>query len=273
MTDFERVKGYYQYFDEDQRLSNDNSGRLEYEMTMKKLLKNLPASGTILDLGGATGVYAFPLAEMGYRVYLADLSERLIQLAREKKEQRNTHNLISCDIVNAIDLSLYPDDQFDVVLLFGPLYHLLDAKERHQCVSEIRRVLKPDGMVFASFIPYLSGSIAIVDRYFRSPDQVGLENLREVFSSGRFNNNAQWGFQEGYYPTSDEIVELFEGHRFMTIQVSSIRGFAYEKEDQIDSIQDAGMLEEIKRLIEETSELKEIVEMCGHAMYIGRRKP
>lgn len=74
MTDFDRIREYYKNFDEDNRLNNDNSGKLEYEMTMKSLNKYLPKTGVILDLGGATGVYSFPLAQKGYKVYLADLS-------------------------------------------------------------------------------------------------------------------------------------------------------------------------------------------------------
>ena len=42
MTDFDRVREYYKNFDEDNRLINDNSGKLEYEMTMKNLNKYLP---------------------------------------------------------------------------------------------------------------------------------------------------------------------------------------------------------------------------------------
>ena len=272
MTDFDRVKMYYQNFDENGRLCRDNSGRLEYEMTMKKLEKHLPATGKILDLGGATGVYAFPLAEKGYQVYLADLSERLIDIAREKKAQSGTDNLIACDVVNAIDLSIYDNEMFDVVLLFGPLYHLLDDTERAKCIEEVHRVLKKHGMVFASFIPYLSGSIAIVDRYFYAPNQVSIDNLREVFSSGRFNNNALYGFQEGYYPTSDEIIGLFDDHGFSKVNLSSIRSFAYEKEDRMYSIQDTDMFNEMLHLLDETSERKEIIETCGHAMYIGKKR-
>lgn len=271
MTDFERIKGYYQYFNEDGRLSGDSSGRLEYEMAMAKLRKYLPESGCILDLGGATGAYAFPLAEAGYQVWLADLSERLIGLAGEKKERNNAKNLISCDVVNALDLSVYQDAHFDAVLLFGPLYHLLEAGERSRCISEVNRVLKPSGRVFASFIPYLSGSIAIVDRFFFAPDQVGPENLREVFATGRFNNNASYGFQEGYYPTSDEIVDLFKYNGFSMLSLSSIRGFLYEKEERFYQIQDNAMRDEILKLAQETSGKKEIIETCGHAMYIGKK--
>lgn len=271
MTDFQRIRDYYQHFNEDERLQRDASGRLEYEMVMHMLQNHLPAEGTILDLGGATGVYAFPLAQMGYQVHLADLSERLIAIAKGKSEKLKTGKLATCEVVNAVDLSRYADDSFDVVLLFGPLYHLLDSNERNACIREVYRVLKTGGLVFASFIPYLSGSIAIVDRYFFAPDQVGQGNLQEVFSSGRFNNNAHYGFQEGYYPTSDEIVRLFGNSGFSIVELTSIRGFLYEKEDRYYSIQNAAMQQEILRWAVETAKQKEIIETCGHAMYIGRK--
>lgn len=272
MTDFDKIKNYYKVFNEDERLINDNSGRFEYDMTMRKLKKYLPSKGTILDLGGATGVYTFPLADMGYKMYLADLSEDLIKQAKDKIKESNNDNIISCDVVNAIDLSIYDDMQFDVVLLFGPLYHLLDKNEREKCLSEVYRVLKKDGLVFASFIPYLSGSIAIVDRYFRHPEQVNLDNLKEVFNSGRFNNAIDNGFQEGYYPTSDEIERLFKDNHFEKITISSIRGFGYEKEDNLYEIKDKEIFDEIINLIDKTSDTKEVVETCGHAMYIGRKR-
>ena len=70
MTDFEKVKHYYSHFDEKNRLRNDNSGKLEYLMTMQILEKYLPAVNagekvgadagareniSILDLGGGAG--------------------------------------------------------------------------------------------------------------------------------------------------------------------------------------------------------------------------
>lgn len=272
MTDFNRIREYYKNFDEDNRLINDNSGKLEYEMTMKNLKKHLPKIGVILDLGGATGVYTFPLAQDGYIMYLADLSPDLVRKAKEKASKANLNNIISCDVVNAIDLSIYENEQFDAILLFGPLYHLLDENEREQCIKEVNRVLKKGGKVFASFIPYLSGSIAIVDRFFRNPEQVNVENLRATFNSGKFNNLDNNGFQEGYYPTSKEIEELFEENNFEKITTFSIRGFGYGKEDRLYEIQDKEMFEEIISQIEKSSECKEIIETCGHAMYIGKKK-
>lgn len=272
MTDFNKVKEYYKNFNEKDRLINDNSGRLEYEMTIKYLKEYLPKKAKILDLGGAAGVYTFPLSKMGYEMYLADLSDKLIDEAKTIKGTGKYENVKSCDVVNALDLGIYNDNEFDVVLMFGPLYHLLNEDERNTCIREVYRVLKKGGLVFASFIPYLSGSIAIVDRYIRHPEQVNIDNLEEVFKTGKFKNASSSGFQEGYYPTSDEIDKLFLDHNFEKIDMLSIRGFGYEKEDKLYSIKDEKIFNEILDLISKTSKCKEIIETCGHAIYIGRSK-
>ena len=289
MTDFEKVKNYYKQFDEKNRLKNDNSGKLEFLMTMRILEKNLPlvqvsqgdggidgvesADGvSILDLGGGAGVYSFPLAKKGYKVWLADLSETLLAQANKQKEEDNVHNLISCNQVNATNLSCYKDQSFDVVLLFGPLYHLTEKAEREKCISEVGRVLKKGGKVFASFIPHLSGSIALVQRFCWSPEQVDINTLEECFASGKFKNLSDKGFQEGYYPASDEIENLFSANGFKKELLRSIRGFGYEKEDVIYKFKTKNVFETLLDLIDSTAEEKSIIEMCGHAMYVGVKK-
>ena len=274
MTDFEKVKNYYKHFDEKNRLRNDNSGKFEFLMTMSILEKNLPAvtDGTeisILDLGGGAGVYSIPLAKKGYKVTLADLSETLLEQAKKQKEEDKVQNLIACDHVNATNLSCYKDNSFDIVLLFGPLYHLTEKDEREKCAGEIRRVLKTGGKVFASFIPHLSGSIALVQRFCWSPDQVDINTLEECFDSGKFKNLSDKGFQEGYYPTSEEIENLFAANSFEKLQLRSIRGFGYEKEDVIFKFKNKNVFSEILGLIDSTAGDKSIIEMCGHAMYVG----
>lgn len=277
MTDFEKIKNYYKHFDEKNRLKNDNSGKLEFLMTMSILEKNLPvladgADVSVLDLGGGAGVYSFPLAKKGYKVTLADLSETLLAQAKKQKEEDKVQNLISCDQVNATDLSNYMEDSFDVVLLFGPLYHLTEKAEREKCVSEVWRVLKTGGKVFASFIPHLAGSIALVQRFCWSPDQVDINTLEECFNTGKFKNLSDKGFQEGYYPASEEIENLFDANGFEKKLLRSIRGFGYEKEDVIFKFKNKNVFSKILELIDSTAQEKSIIEMCGHAMYIGIKK-
>ncbi len=273
MTDFEKIKNYYHEFDEQGRLSKDE-GRLEYEISLKIICDYITPNSKILDLGGGAGRYSIELAQRGYNVVLADLSPKLLAQAKTYIEENKLRKLYSIDEVNAVDLSRYDDETFDYVILFGPLYHLLEKSEREQCVSEVNRVLKKDGMVFASFIPYLSGISALVDRAINRPEQCDSDSLSKSIETNKFHNNSQFGFQEGYYPESKEIVELFDSCGFDKLLLRSIRGVGYEKEREIFEIETKNPLlfGKIFDLIESTSERQEIIETCSHALYVGKKK-
>ena len=60
---------------------------------------------------------------------------------------------------DARDLSRFPDDSFDTVFLMGPLYHLMNEETRLQAIQEAKRVLKPGGYLFSSFILMFGGVI------------------------------------------------------------------------------------------------------------------
>lgn len=64
------IDKYYAEGNEKDRLSTH---RLEKDRTLQILKKRLPYTpAVILDVGGAAGVYAFPLTETGYEVHLID---------------------------------------------------------------------------------------------------------------------------------------------------------------------------------------------------------
>ena len=126
--------------------------RTEFAVTLRALAEYLPPPPAhILDCGGGPGRYAIELARQGYQVTLFDLSSGNLDLAREKATAAGV-TLAAYEQGNATDLSRYPNDHFDAVLLMGPLYHLLEAADRLQTLTEGRRVLKPGGPLFAAFI-------------------------------------------------------------------------------------------------------------------------
>ena len=69
-----------------------------------------------------------------------------------------------------------------------------------------------------------------------------------------------------------EMKKLFESNHFETNCIRSVRGFGYEKEDMIYQVKDAAVFAEIMKAIDKTAEEPAIVEMCGHAVYIGRKR-
>ena len=109
---------------------------------------------------------------------------------------------------------------------------------------------------------------------FRFPDQVSAETLKRVFERGVFNNNTDRGFQEGYYPTSDEIVSLFNMNGFSKILLRSVRGWGSNKEEQILKLkkENPEKYEAVIELINKTADDPSIIEICMHAIYVGQNQ-
>src|SRR5208282_6634933 len=80
----EEIEGHYLHTCEWERLSA-GLGELEQLRTQAILARHLPLPpATIFDVGGASGVYAFPLAEQGYQVHLIDPVELHLEKARDR---------------------------------------------------------------------------------------------------------------------------------------------------------------------------------------------
>ena len=51
-----------------------------------------------------------------------------------------------------MDLSAFLDNQYDLTLLLGPLYHLYTKEDKQQAIREAIRVTKQDGVIFAAYV-------------------------------------------------------------------------------------------------------------------------
>ncbi|AEM80000.1 MULTISPECIES: class I SAM-dependent methyltransferase [Thermoanaerobacter] len=144
----ERISALYEIFDEDFRLSSKAS-RIEFLTTVRQIEKYLKPGMKILDLGAGTGEYSLYFAEKGYQVTAVDLVEKHVKRIKEKKKP-----YMKLDIFqgNALDLSRFENNSYDIVLCLGPLYHLEDIGNRLKCIEEVKRVCKDDGMMLFAFI-------------------------------------------------------------------------------------------------------------------------
>lgn len=144
------VFAHYAEGREQGRLSR-GAGRLEQLRTLELLARWLPAApAVILDVGGAAGRYALPLAASGYDVHLVDPVPLHISQAQEASRAAS-RPLISIRTGDARALP-FADGSADAVLLLGPLYHLIDREERLQALREAVRVLKPHGVAVVAGI-------------------------------------------------------------------------------------------------------------------------
>jgi SAM-dependent methyltransferase len=139
------VADYYQRFREDLRL-RAGWGALELARTQELIRRHLPPPPRrVLDVGGAAGIYSGWLGSLGYETYVLDPVAHHIEQAR-----RNDH-ITSAEVGDARELP-NANESVDAILLFGPLYHLVDQDERLKALREAWRVLRPGGVVFAAAI-------------------------------------------------------------------------------------------------------------------------
>ena len=129
----------------------------EKYITTRMMDRYIRPGDTILDIGGGPGHYSIHYARTGHAVTLVDLSDENVRFAKKKARQYGVK--INAAQGNALDLSRFPDDSFDIVFLMGPLYHLMKEENRLQAIREAGRVLKPGGYLFSSFILMFGGVI------------------------------------------------------------------------------------------------------------------
>nr|WP_317413087.1 class I SAM-dependent methyltransferase [uncultured Solibaculum sp.] len=139
---------FYTSYDEDSRLASRH-GTVEFLTTMRYVEKYIKPGNRVLEIGAGTGRYSHALARRGYAVDAVELVEHNIEVFRK--------NTLSDEPVtisqgNALDLSAFPDDIYDITLLLGPLYHLYSKEEKQQALSEAIRVTKRGGIVFAAYV-------------------------------------------------------------------------------------------------------------------------
>lgn len=145
----ERVNRTYDIFNEDKRLNHSRAARIEFLTTVNYIEKYLKDGDAILDIGAGAGEYSFYFARKGYKVSAVELADANIAAFRNKLLPEDKIDLVQG---NAMDLSRYEDKAFDIVLLFGPLYHLKNDEDKQKCISEAKRVCKDEGKIFFAFI-------------------------------------------------------------------------------------------------------------------------
>ena len=100
----------------------------------------------ILEVGCGTGVHwennIHKLPE-GCKIILSDFSEHMVDVVNKKFCEYSNVECRQIDIQNI----LLPDDSFDIVIANHMLYHIPDIDK---ALSEIKRVLKPDGVFYSS---------------------------------------------------------------------------------------------------------------------------
>lgn len=162
--DTELVQEIYRRCDENSRLNKSKAARVEFLTTVRYIERYLTPGAKILDIGAGAGEYSLFFSRKGYAVSALELADSNLEAFRKKLTPEDAVEPVQG---NALDLSRYADESFDIVLLFGPLYHLHSEADRLRCIAEAKRVCKAGGKLFFAFI---SNDMVILTMFHAHPD-------------------------------------------------------------------------------------------------------
>ena len=179
MTD--RIKNYYENYDEEGRLFRDNAHLPEWITTIRYFDRLFKPNSRILDVCAGTGRYSLYLADKGHNVTACDLIEHHTKIIKSKPDADKLTDIIVC---NVLDLSQFDKDSFDVVLCMGAMYHLPTDNEKTQAIQECTRVCKQGGLFVLSYLNYFAVVAAEVNK--------GLSNLDDILAMFEDNSDCLW---------------------------------------------------------------------------------
>ena len=139
---------FYSHYDEDGRLSKKH-GSVEFLTTMRYIGEYIKPGDRVLEVGAGTGRYSHALARQGYAVDAVELIGHNIDVFQNNTQPGEN---ISITQGNALDLSAFSDNTYDITLLLGPLYHLYTKEDKRQALREAIRVTRPGGVIFAAYV-------------------------------------------------------------------------------------------------------------------------
>ena len=159
---------YYNKFNEEKRLET-RRGQVEFLTSMKYINEYLKPNSKILDVGAGTGKYSLKLFEEGHDVTALELVKHNLQVIKEKNKLIHTFQ------GNGIDLSRFGDNEFDLVLVFGPMYHLKTEEEKLKSLEEAKRVVKDNGIII---VAYCMNEYAVLTHGFKD------NNIKKSLNKG-----------------------------------------------------------------------------------------
>lgn len=253
----DRIQGYYGVdFDESQRLARP-AGVLELTRVQDIVRPLLDPGSHVVDIGGGAGVHARWLAAEGHRVSLVDPVARHVEAARQLPGVR-------AFLGDARSLDL-PDASCDAALLFGPLYHLAERRDRVLALGEAARVVRAGGVVCAAVITRWG---AYADAATQQPDGAVLPPwLHELLDTGVAHPG---GFFPGaHFHTSAELDAEMRAAGLEVLRLEAIEGPAgvpLELAGQVDEQTWQAALQVARSL----GALPGVREMTPHLMGVAR---
>lgn len=246
-------------------------GRLEELRSWDVLARWLPsAPATVLDVGGGPGRYAVPLAAQEYDVHLLDPVPLHVEQAQQHSAA-GRRSLASARLGDARELPFH-DTSADVVLLMGPLYHLVERGDRLRALREAHRVLRPGGVVVVSAVNRFASALSGFHSEFLRQEEFLPIVLADLETGVHRNpgNRPGW-FTTAYFHHPTELTAELAEAGFEPDGTVGLEGLAGAAPDIDGLLDDDATRSRVLDVLRRTEKETALLGVSSHLMARGRR--
>ena len=264
------IRDYYDRAPEETRLAV-GPFQLEELRSRELILRHAPkAPAIVFDVGGAAGAYAFWLAEAGYDVRLFDAVPRLVDVARGRNESA-ARPLTRTSVSDARALP-EGDGSAEMVLMLGPLYHLVQEQQRQAALAEAFRVLRPGGVLIAAGISRSASALDGLSRELLRDDDFARIVEQDLVDGHHRNPTSRLDyFTTAYFHCPEDLRrEVLEGG-FEVEALYGVEGPGWMLPDFADRWNDLERREIILRVARSLESEPSIVGCSAHLIAVGRK--
>jgi SAM-dependent methyltransferase len=258
------ILGHYNTGIERDRFSAHAGTRLEFARSKAVLDDALPDVGRVLDIGGGPGRYADWLVERGLTVGLFDVIPLHVEQASELAAGRFSAELADARAVPR------PDAYADVVLLLGPLYHLVDGEDRLLALAEAFRLLRPGGLLIAAAIGRLAWFLDATRSNLIGEPAVR-DSVRSTVATGLSSKTPGPDAFYAYFHRPDELRDEICFAGFLDVSIIAVEGLGYLLGDLDDRLDKAERRAPLLELLQDLQEEPGSVEASPHLLALARK--